>query len=73
MEGVADSSVDVVVMTLVLCSVSDPDKVLRQVLRVLVPVSPTLLLIWIGSCWTFLQRKKILCLNLSYIIMNQKM
>ncbi|KAG0706842.1 Methyltransferase-like protein 7A [Chionoecetes opilio] len=40
MTGVADSSVDVVVVTLVLCSVDNVDQILKQVLRVLVPVSP---------------------------------
>ncbi|XP_037079761.1 methyltransferase-like protein 7A [Pollicipes pollicipes] len=37
MPSVADSSVDVVVITLVLCSVSHLDQMLREILRVLVP------------------------------------
>ena len=39
MDMVPDSSVDVVVMTLVLCSVQDVGKVMKQIHRVLVPVS----------------------------------
>lgn len=37
MDEVPDNSVDVVVMTLVLCSVSETEKILQQILRVLVP------------------------------------
>uniref|UniRef100_A0A0P4WD28 Methyltransferase type 11 domain-containing protein n=2 Tax=Scylla olivacea TaxID=85551 RepID=A0A0P4WD28_SCYOL len=37
MTGVADNSVDVVVVTLVLCSVGDAHQILKQVVRVLVP------------------------------------
>lgn len=37
MDEVPDKSVDVVVMTLVLCSVSEIEKILQQILRVLVP------------------------------------
>lgn len=37
MDMVPDNSVDVVVVTLVFCSVSDTEKILRQILRVLVP------------------------------------
>lgn len=36
---IPDGSVDVVVVTLVLCSVNSIDKVLREILRVLTPVS----------------------------------
>lgn len=39
MTEVADNSVDVVVVTLVFCSVGDADKILQQILRVLAPVS----------------------------------
>lgn len=37
MEMISDNSVDVVVMTLVLCSVDNIDEVLREILRVLAP------------------------------------
>ncbi|KAK3895893.1 hypothetical protein Pcinc_000501 [Petrolisthes cinctipes] len=37
MRGVADNSIDVVVMTLVLCSVTDTKEILKEILRVLVP------------------------------------
>ncbi|KAK4304457.1 hypothetical protein Pmani_023580 [Petrolisthes manimaculis] len=37
MKGVADNSIDVVVMTLVLCSVTDTKQILKEILRVLVP------------------------------------
>lgn len=37
MTGVADNSVDVVVMTTVLCSVGDAEKIMKQILRVLAP------------------------------------
>ncbi|XP_069156276.1 thiol S-methyltransferase TMT1A-like isoform X2 [Procambarus clarkii] len=37
MEMIGDNSVDVVVMTLVLCSVDNADQILREVLRVLAP------------------------------------
>ena len=39
MNMVEDNSMDVVVITLVLCSVNDVKKVLEQTKRVLVPVS----------------------------------
>ena len=39
MPSVADQSVDVVVSTLVMCSVTHLDQMLREVRRVLVPVS----------------------------------
>lgn len=39
MTAVPDNSVDVVVMTLVLCSVTDVGKIMQQILRVLAPVS----------------------------------
>ena len=39
MKGVADSSIDVVVSTLVLCSVDNVKQTLKEVQRVLAPVS----------------------------------
>ena len=39
MTGIEDNSVDVVVVTLVLCSVGDAHRIMKQVVRVLVPVS----------------------------------
>ena len=39
MDDVPSNSVDVVVVTLVLCSVKDMEKFLAQVVRVLAPVS----------------------------------
>lgn len=41
MKGIEDESVDVVVSTLVLCSVESMEKTLEEVGRVLTPVSPT--------------------------------
>lgn len=46
MRKVADSSMDVVVSTLVLCSVESPKKVLQEIRRVLRPVST------MGGAWT---------------------
>lgn len=39
MAKVADNSVDAVVMTLVLCSVENIEKIMKEIMRVLVPVS----------------------------------
>lgn len=39
LEGLSSNSVDVVVTTTVLCSVNNARKVLREIRRVLVPVS----------------------------------
>lgn len=47
MKQVADGSMDVVVCTLVLCSVQSPKKVLQEVQRVLRPVSR------VGRTWTW--------------------
>lgn len=39
MDMVPDNSIDVVVMTLVLCSVTGTEEIMKEILRVLVPVS----------------------------------
>uniref|UniRef100_A0A8D1Z813 Methyltransferase type 11 domain-containing protein n=1 Tax=Sus scrofa TaxID=9823 RepID=A0A8D1Z813_PIG len=59
MHQVADGFVDVVVCTLVLCSVKNQDRVLQEVCRVLRPVSVGHALIFVEhiaaecSCWNF--------------------
>ena len=40
MEGIADASMEAVVCTLTLCSVTDMEKTLSEIKRVLKPVSP---------------------------------
>lgn len=46
MAEVADNSVDAVVMTLVLCSVENTEKILKEILRVLAPVSIAYICVW---------------------------
>lgn len=65
MDMVKSSSVDVVVTTAVLCSVTDMAKVMSQIKRVLVPVSSYL---FTYSCILFIYVSNILLLWLGMLI-----